>query len=72
MAGPWACSWPIGSKMYAPVAERHPQPFSTPAAHARVQEDDTPSRSLLAAPAFWIGGALSMAVWTGIALVVLR
>ena len=71
MAGRSGLQSPSGYQMYAPLAERHPHPYPTPAALARMPDDDTPGRSLLAAPAFWVGGALSMAAWTGIALLVL-
>lgn len=65
--------------MYAPPAERQGKPFSAGqgalpalglASHDLVP--DSEQRGMLASPAFWVGGMVSVAVWTALALAILR
>ena len=65
--------------MYAPPAERNAQPFPRSPAllapqglgrHDLVPEGE--GRSMLASPAFWVGGAASVLCWTGIVMALLR
>ena len=64
--------------MYAPPAERQGRSLTAHGALPALLLTPThlvpegEQRGLLASPAFWVGGVLSVLVWTGLALAILR
>ena len=59
--------------MYSLPADRQAPPSTMLVApDGQFGVDDALETSLLASPFFWLGGAASILVWTGIALAVLR